>query len=565
MTYSFGLLGTIAALLAYCVTPVLCKWFVRRGWVDRPDGERKIHIAPVPRAGGAILAVACVGSYVCFSALRRTSFASVHLDFTFLLTVFPGAALVFLVGLWDDAKRLPPFVKLSAQLVACILVFIGGVRVSMVHLFDTGDWRFSLPATLLWLLLCTNAFNLIDGMDGLSGGLGLFALLALICNGSLNHNVPLLLATVPLAGALAGFLPSNFNPASVFLGDSGSYLIGFLIGCFSTVWSEKSATALGIAAPLMALAVPIADVVLVVARRFLRRKPIFGADRLHLHHRLLERGLTPRRVVLVLYASAVVGAGLALLSSIVDRSRAELAFLIFLGLVGFGIAKLRYLEFRMAGRIAFRGGFRRAVCSEMILDAAGPRLMAAETPAALWSVVRAAASELGFCHVRMTLDGVQFFDSFSGASGLPSWTITVPLQNRGYIEFAHVFEQQVAALAAVPFAAMLGHCLGPRCGTQELTFAAATTKPGEFRTKNAVASVAATVCFAALMLFSISGAGASAAQSQGNNSSKDAKSTVTQPDPPPRRPPRPPPPPPPPSPRKPPPPSRHRDDDGRDH
>jgi UDP-GlcNAc:undecaprenyl-phosphate/decaprenyl-phosphate GlcNAc-1-phosphate transferase len=318
--YSLGLVAVVSVLLAYSLTPFLRVWFVERGWVDKPDGDRKLHVLPIPRAGGAVIAVAYLASYAILAALHLRGWSSLHLDFGLVLAVLPGGALVFMIGLLDDTKGLPPLMKLSAQMVACMVAFIGGVHVGLPHWFGAGAWWFGLPTTVFWLLLCTNAFNLIDGMDGLSGGLGLFALLTLICYALLGNNFPLLLATVPLAGALLGFLPFNLNPASVYLGDSGSYMIGFALGCFAAVWSEKSATLLGIAAPLMALAVPLVDVVLVVVRRFLRRKPIFSADRLHIHHRLLERGLTPRRVVLVLYGTACIGAVLALLSTVLNNA-----------------------------------------------------------------------------------------------------------------------------------------------------------------------------------------------------------------------------------------------------
>src|SRR6185436_13025698 len=142
-----------------------------------------------------------------------------------------------------------------------------------------------LPLTILWLLVCTNAFNLIDGMDGLATGAGLFATLTILLAGMLEGNHALVLAAVPLGGALLGFLRYNFNPASAFLGDSGSLLLGFLLGCFGVIWSFKTATVFGMIAPLMAMSVPILDATLAVARRFLRGRPIFGADRGHVHHR----------------------------------------------------------------------------------------------------------------------------------------------------------------------------------------------------------------------------------------------------------------------------------------
>ena len=175
-----------------------------------------------------------------------------------------------------------------------------------------------LAVTALWLVGCSNAFNLIDGVDGLAVGAGLFATVTILLGALLNGNVRLALATMPLAGALAGFLRYNFNPASVFLGDSGSLTVGFLLGCYGVLWSQKSATMLGMTAPLMALAVPLIDTGVAVARRFLRGQPIFSADARHIHHRLLARGLTPRKVALLLYGACGVAAGLSLVGSVAE-------------------------------------------------------------------------------------------------------------------------------------------------------------------------------------------------------------------------------------------------------
>jgi hypothetical protein len=226
------------------------------------------------------------------------------------------------------------------------------------------------------------------------------------------------------------------------------------------VWSQKSATLLGITAPLMAFAVPLADVLLVMARRFLRQKPLFNADRLHIHHRLLERGLTPRRVVLVLYGVAGIGAFLALLSTILNDRYAGFALLLFCGLACVGVKSLGYLEFRTAGRIAFRGTFREVLRSEMILHTTSAHLKHADTPADCWRVLKTVASELGFCRVRMKLDEVEFQESFDDLHSEPLWTIHIPLNGRGRVELAHRFQQDAAALSVAPLTDLLHRSLG---------------------------------------------------------------------------------------------------------
>ena len=140
------------------------------------------------------------------------------------------------------------------------------------NLADYDIGAFGAPLTILWLVACANAFNLIDGVDGLASGVGLLATLTMLAAGLLHGDAGLVIVTAPLAGALVGFLRSNFNPASIFLGDCGSLTIGFLLGCFAAIWSQKSATLLGMTAPLMALSVPLLDTGASIVRRFLRRR-----------------------------------------------------------------------------------------------------------------------------------------------------------------------------------------------------------------------------------------------------------------------------------------------------
>ena len=168
--------------------------------------------------------------------------------------------------------------------------------------------RWAIPLTILWLIACTNAINLIDGLDGLASGVALFATLAALSAAAVQGNIGLMLAAVPLAGCLVGFLRYNFNPASVFLGDSGSLTIGFLLGCFAVIWCQKSATLIGMAAPLIALSLRLWMSAYPFSPRFISDQVHFTADRGHIHHRLLAQGLQPRRAALLLYGVCGVAA-----------------------------------------------------------------------------------------------------------------------------------------------------------------------------------------------------------------------------------------------------------------
>jgi UDP-GlcNAc:undecaprenyl-phosphate GlcNAc-1-phosphate transferase len=149
----------------------------------------------------------------------------------------------------------------------------------------------ALPVTIVWIVGCTNAINLIDGLDGLAAGISLFAALTMLVAALIGHNYPMALVAVPLVGALLGFLRYNFNPASIFLGDCGSLSLGFILSCCGVVWSEKSTTIVGLATPLLVFAVPLLDAGMSIFRRFLNNKRIFGADSEHIHHKLLSKGI----------------------------------------------------------------------------------------------------------------------------------------------------------------------------------------------------------------------------------------------------------------------------------
>ncbi len=235
-----------------------------------------------------------------------------------------------MVGALDDLFDLGPWQKLAGQFLAASWLFYSGLRIESVagNYFGEMPWL-TFPLTVCWLLACTNAFNLIDGLDGLASGVGFFATVTMLLAALLQGNVEMQILTVPLAAALLAFLRYNFNPASIFLGDSGAMLIGFSLGTYGIIWSQKSATLIGFAAPVVALAFPIAETLISIVRRFLRGHPVFEADSGHIHHLLLERGFGPRQVAAMIYGVAAVSAGVSLVlaqPAIRDRGVILIAF-----------------------------------------------------------------------------------------------------------------------------------------------------------------------------------------------------------------------------------------------
>ncbi|MBI1791637.1 MAG: undecaprenyl/decaprenyl-phosphate alpha-N-acetylglucosaminyl 1-phosphate transferase [Acidobacteria bacterium] len=333
------------------------------------------------------------------------------------------AGLVFATGLIDDLRGLKPWQKLVGQTAGAALAFAGGVRIHAIGGFRVDPaWSFAL--TLLWLIACTNAFNLIDGVDGLAAGIGLFASVTALIASLLHGNVALALATAPLGGCLLAFLRYNSAPASIFLGDSGSLLIGFLLGCYGVIWSQKSATILGMTAPLMAFALPLVEMCLSIGRRFLSGQPIFLADHGHIHHQLLARGISPRKVVLLLYAMAGVGAVFSLL--VLYNHFAGLVIVLFCTFVWIGVHSLSYVEFRAAGRVLWGGSFRDLMNAEIRIERLERAIAEVRTLEDCWCTLREQSHRFGFSDVSARLLGWDFEEPRSIRRNV-SWHVRIPL------------------------------------------------------------------------------------------------------------------------------------------
>jgi UDP-GlcNAc:undecaprenyl-phosphate/decaprenyl-phosphate GlcNAc-1-phosphate transferase len=446
-------LGFRAFIISLVLTPICRDVFRSYGVVDQPDATRKVHRYPIPRVGGLAIAIAYLLAYVLVRPEEGSPLAQ---QVSLAWRLIPGAALACGIGLLDDLFNLRPWIKLLGQLGAAGLACVSGVRILSIGGAPTDAW-WNVPLTILWLLACMNAFNLVDGLDGLAAGVGLFATLTVFTAAMMQHNMVLAVATFPLAGAMLAFLCYNFNPATIFLGDSGSLLIGFLLGCYAAIWSNKSATLLGMTAPLMALSIPLLDVALAIVRRFLGHQPIFAADRGHIHHRLLDRGFTPRRVVLVLYGLCGLAAAFSLLQGVV-HSFASALIVLFCIFMLLGIQYLGYAEFDLAGRLLFGGEFQRTVSAQLDLRKFSTALAAAATPAECWEVIREAGGKFGFQQVRLRLAG-EVFEHSSDETDAANWTAHVPLANGDYVQLARAFGSSALPMVVAPFVDLLRQTL----------------------------------------------------------------------------------------------------------
>ena len=291
------------------------------------------------------------------------------------------------------------------------------------------------PVSFLWLIACTNAVNLIDGLDGLASGVGLFATVTTLLAAVFSGNAGLKLATTPLVGCLLAFLCYNFNPASIFLGDSGSLTIGFMLGCFSLIWSSHSGTLMGIAAPLMALALPLIDVGLAISRRYLRRVPIFQPDRGHIHHMVLARGFKPRETALILYGVCAVSASLALLQGFSHKYMGIVSGVMFVVLVWAGVNYLGYAEFGALGRVLSRRLILRIVRDEIALHDLEKSVREAKVLDDCWQIVLQLGKDLHCARVELHY-GNTFLQNILVPGELhPPFSMPVPIGKRGHVLF----------------------------------------------------------------------------------------------------------------------------------
>lgn len=274
-----------------------------------------------------------------------------------LLTILLPASLVFLLGVYDDIHGVGPYFKFSVQGVAATMLYLGGLKIVNIPVLF-GDiklpWIVGWAFTVLWVLAITNAFNLIDGLDGLAAGSALFSTLVAFVVALLNGYSLVTVMTIALAGAILGFLRFNFNPATIFLGDSGSLFIGFVLSALALQGAQKAPTIVAVAIPVVSFGLPILETALSIVRRLISGRPVFTADREHIHHKLLQHGMTHRQVVILLYGVSAIFALLSLFLLWPTGSSLGLVLAV-LGIgIWIGVQHLGYLEFGELARVAHR-------------------------------------------------------------------------------------------------------------------------------------------------------------------------------------------------------------------
>jgi UDP-GlcNAc:undecaprenyl-phosphate GlcNAc-1-phosphate transferase len=346
------LVFAIAFVGCVLATPAVTRLAGWLGAIDRPDQFRRIHKGAVPRLGGVGLAFGiALAALPFFLGLHASGLAGIETWTGPHAAVALAAVIVLVLGVLDDTRGLAPRTKLLVQAAAAIVLYFGDVRIMTVSLLGL-PIHFSLPVsipipggsyeldilslvvTLLWFLACMNIWNLIDGMDGLASGVGLLVAGTLMLVAiRMGHEGSAALAAA-LAGGLAGFLLYNWHPACIFLGDSGSLLIGLLIGVIGVRASMKGTTTISILIPILVMGLPISDTAMAIFRRWVRDLPLSSADRRHIHHLLIGLGLNPRQAAAMLYCFSGFLCGVVLLGVAVNNPIQGEFLAVVLGLSG---------------------------------------------------------------------------------------------------------------------------------------------------------------------------------------------------------------------------------------
>lgn len=295
------------------VTTPFAKWLsVKVGAIDYPK-DRGVHKKPMPRMGGVAIVLGFLVTVLMVYYFDRSMDARQFAGFII------GAVLIAGLGVVDDMKNLPAKLKFCVQIVAALIVVFSGTRIQIVLWPVTAALqKFSIPITLIWIVGVTNAVNLIDGLDGLAAGVTGIAAVSLMVLCVFTGTTTAVVLTAALAGACLGFLPRNFNPAEIFMGDTGSTFLGFVLAVTSILGVFKGYALLAVVVSVFCIGLPIFDTIFAMLRRMAKNQPIMQADRGHLHHRLIDHGCSQKQAVLIMYAISMLLGLLAIFIAVKD-------------------------------------------------------------------------------------------------------------------------------------------------------------------------------------------------------------------------------------------------------
>lgn len=336
-----------ALLISYLVTPFV-KWFANKiGAIDVPKDERRVHKVPIPRLGGLAIYISTIISILIFVKYIDKS----------IIGIIVGGTIIVITGVIDDIKPLSAKTKFLAQILAACVLILVDVKIDFVsNPFDEVDGlielgSMSIPVTIFWVIGITNTVNLIDGLDGLAAGVASISAMSLLFVAALNGFFSVAIIAAILAGSAFGFLPHNFNPAKIFMGDTGALFLGYMLSVIAIKGVMKSVAAIGIAVPILVLGIPIFDTTFAIFRRLINKKPIWKADKGHLHHRLLAKGLTQRQTVLVLYLISICLGISAILITDSDPYRGAIILGVVSSVVAIGVVRMGLIRLKRNSKV----------------------------------------------------------------------------------------------------------------------------------------------------------------------------------------------------------------------
>lgn len=316
----------VAFVFSFASTPLVKEWAFRLKAIDVPKDGRRMHKTPIPRLGGLAIIFGFIVAVLCFYGTPDRKMCATLI----------GAGIIAVMGVIDDIKALDAKPKFLIQIIAALIVVIGGnlkIDVLTNPNFFSGNPYWVLPewvsviVTILWIVFITNAVNFIDGLDGLAAGVSAIMSVSLVFIAVKVGEYPVAIIGTSLMGACFGFLPYNFNPAKIFMGDTGSTFLGFMLATLSIQGVFKSYAIISFAVPLLILGLPLFDAVFAMIRRILKGQSPMQADRGHLHHRLIDMGFSQKQTVFILYAISGV---LGITAVVLAESNALRAILILL-------------------------------------------------------------------------------------------------------------------------------------------------------------------------------------------------------------------------------------------
>ena len=337
MLSAYGFPFLLAALVSYILTPYIKKLAFFIGAIDKPD-NRKVHKKIMPRLGGLAI-------YIAFMVAAVAS-----LEMTMdIVGILVGATVIVIVGVLDDKYQLPAKVKLLGQIFAACVLVLFDIRIEWINNPFGGYFYLdylSIPLTIFWVISFTNVVNLIDGLDGLAAGVSAIASLTVILVAVQMGYYHIAVMTAALDGGIIGFIRYNFNPATIFMGDTGSMFIGYMLAAISVYGAVKTAATVALIVPAIALGLPIMDTAFAIMRRYSNGRPIFQPDKGHLHHRLLAMGMNQKQAVLLMYGITAILGIAAVLWAEFDGFYAALIIAAIITAVAVGAKKIGILNDR---------------------------------------------------------------------------------------------------------------------------------------------------------------------------------------------------------------------------